>query len=322
MKNCPTFSLTQNRLLAPLLVSFVLLIMSCTKERSSIRDIDNYSSLDDFYQKNALPLFNFQVTGSEGGTFTTPQGTRLSIAANSFVDPSGNVITGKLDIVFLDLYKKSEMLFSGISTATNGWPLKSGGEFFIKASANGKAVKIFPGKSIVINQPANDIDTLMSPFVGLRDSINMVNWVPMDSSNVVPAPDLQSYIFSLYTFSSPLENGTWCNSDNAVFFSNFNTTALTIVADDDPDAFETNVFLIFPDVNSMIHVYKNWNDNLFPYAYAPIGFDCSIVAIGVKDGKFYSSFTPLTIKENQTVHFSLAKTNTETFKQQLELLNN
>ncbi len=296
--------------------------MSCTKERSSVRDSDNYSSLDDFYQKNAPLLSNFQITGSEGGTFTTLHGTRIDIAANSFIDPSGKAITGRVDIAFLDLYEKSEMLFSGISTASNAWPLKSGGEFFIKASVDGKSVQIFPGKSIEISQPANDIDTLMSPFIGIIDSVNMVNWIPTDSSGLVPAQDLKSYIFSLYTFSSPLENGTWSNSDNALYFSNFNTTTLAIVADDDPDAFDTDVFLIFHDVNSMIHVYKNWNDNQFPYAYAPIGFDCSIVAIGVKDGKLYSSFTPLTIKENQTVHFNLAKTNTEAFKQQLVLLNN
>lgn len=303
-------------ILATIMVSAV----HCKKEHSMISS-DNYSSLEDFYNRNALPLMSFQIEASSGGKFMSPQGTIVNIPANGFTDALGNLATGTVKIEFLDIYKKSDMLFSGIPTTSNGWPLKSGGEFFIRASLNGAAVDLIPVKKIEVNQPANDIDTMMNAFIGVKDSGNAVNWVQWDSSYIQPSNELRGYVFSLYNFSSPLDSGTWCNSDNPDYFSAYSPTKLTIAADDDPAAFETDVFLIFKNVNSMIHVYKNPDDNLFPYFYAPTGLDCSVVAVGVKNGKLYSSFVPVTISPNETVHFRLSETTTATFKQKLESLN-
>lgn len=70
----------------------------------------------------------------------------------------------------------------------------------------------------------------------------------------------------------------------------------------------------------MVHVYNDVG-NAFPYNYAPVGLPCTVVAIGVKDGKVYSSFTPITISANQTVSFSMSETTTADFKSQLAALN-
>jgi hypothetical protein len=69
----------------------------------------------------------------------------------------------------------------------------------------------------------------------------------------------------------------------------------------------------------MVHVYSDGTD--FPYQFAPLGLDCTIVAVGVKDKKLYSAFVPITIGNNQTVKFSLNQTTTDDFKAQLNLLN-
>jgi len=66
----------------------------------------------------------------------------------------------------------------------------------------------------------------------------------------------------------------------------------------------------------MVHVYGNGTD--FPYYYAPQGFECTLVAVGLKGGKLYSSFVPISINSNQTVPFSLSETTTDIFKAQLK----
>ena len=48
----------------------------------------------------------------------------------------------------------------------------------------------------------------------------------------------------------------------------------------------------------MVHVYSNGSN--FPYAFAPIGLQCTLVAIGEKDGSLYSCFKPITITNNMT----------------------
>ncbi len=77
--------------------------------------------------------------------------------------------------------------------------------------------------------------------------------------------------------------------------------------------------LVFNDVNSMIHVYRS--GTTFKYNYAPQGTQCTMVAVGVKDGKLYSSFKPVNITNNLTVNFTLAETTLDLFKAQLNLLN-
>ncbi len=69
----------------------------------------------------------------------------------------------------------------------------------------------------------------------------------------------------------------------------------------------------------MIHVYSNGLN--FPYYYAPVGLECTLVAIGVKNGKLYSSFVPLTISSNQSVNFALSAITTDDFVNSLKALD-
>jgi hypothetical protein len=70
----------------------------------------------------------------------------------------------------------------------------------------------------------------------------------------------------------------------------------------------------------MVHVYYDSYSG-FPYNYAPQGLPCTLVALGVKNGTLYSSFVPITITANETVSFTLSKTNTNEFKNQLKALD-
>ena len=124
----------------------------------------------------------------------------------------------------------------------------------------------------------------------------------------------------MYSFSSSNISGTWCNSDNSDYFSNYSQTNLTLHANDNPSDFNTDIFLVFKNVNSMVHVYKTTTTD-FIYNFAPKGLECTMVAVGVKNNKLYSSFIPITIGSNQTVNFSLSVTTTDDFKKALKALD-
>ena len=94
--------------------------------------MDELNISADFFEKNGVQMQTHTIDATAGGTFTSPQGTVVTIPANAFVTGGGAPITGNVNIEFKDIYKKSDMLLSNMSTQTATGPLKSAGEFFIK----------------------------------------------------------------------------------------------------------------------------------------------------------------------------------------------
>jgi hypothetical protein len=305
-------------------LALVATMSSCKKDtvETPAPTPGGYNSLAEFYSANRPAMMTYTVSGTSGGSFTTPQGTTVTIPPNAFVTQSNVPVTGSVTIEFLDVYKKSDMLFCDRPTTMYwGTPIKSAGEFFIKASADGDALLVAAGQQIDVEQPLQAgelIDTGMVALIGVPDSAGGAAWAPDPNMSLVW--NQSGYIFSLYQFGQPADSGSWCNSDNQWFFSAYPQTSLTLHANDDPAEYTTDVFLIFNTINSMIHVYQT-NVNDYQYWYAPVGLSCTVVAIGAKDGKLYSSFTPVTISVNQTVNITLTETTEADFKTALEALN-
>lgn len=308
----------------------IIAIVSCKKDTkttttTSAAVSDNYSSIKDFLSKNGVAMQTYTISGSTGGSFTSPQGTTVTIPANAFLTQAGIPVPGNVTIQFKDIYKKSDMLLSNMPTMTTaGNPLKSGGEFFIKVIFNNSAVILAAGKKITVKQPASltgglDTINIQQPFVAQQDSAAMYSWgyAAMDSTSHA----IGNYVFSLYHGSIVPDSGSWCNSDNSTYFSAYTEASLTLVPNDNVLNYGTYVFLIFKNISSMIHIYFDWGMNKFPYSYAPQGLQCTMVAVGVKNGTLYSSFVPITIGANQTYSFTLGATTTSTFKTQLLTLN-
>ncbi len=296
----------------------------CQKGLGVLNEDKKYASLQDVYAKNGVPVQNFSIPLEAVTIFTTVAGTKVTVPASAFEDADGNTITGTANIEFREIYKKSDMLLSGMPTMYKGRPLKSGGEFFIRAKQGDKPLQLKANKKITIEQPfaaTGVADPAMAPFVGNNDSA-AVNWQPalLDSARIDTLGfTVSGYVFSLYQFAYPLANGTWCNSDNSSYFDGYTQTMLTVSTTD--TGFSTiDVFLVFTDINCMVHVYSG-GPGMYPYPYAPLGLKCTVVAAGVKGGNLYSSFTPTTISDNQTVPFSLLLTTLEDFEAQLEGLN-
>ena len=306
----------------------VVVIASCEKD-PPIPTATGYDSVSDFFSKNNVAMQTYTIDGTTGGSFISPQGTIVTIPANAFLTQSTVPVSGSVTVQFKDIYKKSDMLLSKMATQTDiGLPLKSGGEFFIKAISSNSALILAPGKKITITQPAmltGGVDSLnvQQAFVfglapgGIGPATN--EWYPSGGDTVYTTAS--EYVFNMYQFNTPADSGSWCNSDNTSYFSAFPQTQLTLLPNDNANIFQTEVFLVFHSVSSMVHVYCDWSNNNFPYFYAPQGLECTLVAIGVKSGTLYSSFVPITIGSNQSVNFSLNSTNTTAFISQLKALN-
>lgn len=324
-----------------LLITALVFIASCKKDEhitESIKSTDNYASVQDFHDKNEVGQQDFSIDAATGGSFTTPQGTIITIPPSAFKMPTSpySIITGNVKISFKDIYKKSDMILSDRATRQiDGTPLKSGGEFNIKVTSNSNPVILIIGKTITIEQPVANTgggDNSMTAFQGTVTTGNAFLWSPfpvMTGSTVVTSTVTtvydsvywasQNYLYQLRELVNS-NFGKWGNTDCCGLFCSYSQTTLTLHGNDNTNVFGTDVFLAFKDVNSVVHVYRGLGDD-FPDPYAPLGLQCTVVAIGVKDGKLYASFTPITITANLTVNFSLTETTTDAFKTQLDALN-
>ncbi len=297
-----------------------------TPTTNTLTTSEGYTSLSDFFIKNGVAMQTYTISGSAGGSFTSPQGTQVTIPANAFVTNGSTPVTGNLIIQFKDIYKKSDMLLSNMPTQTATGPLKSAGEFFINVEANNSPVTLANGKNIRVQQPlmGQAKDLAMAPFV-LAPATGSVNanpvWANNSQDTVNPNQIVDAYMFTLNQYDSTQSSGTWCNSDVSSYFSAYSQTNLIINPSIDITGYDINIFLVFTDINSMVHVYQSNNSNNFPYNYAPVGLKCNVVAVAAKGGNLYSSFTPITISANQTVNFNLTETTTTAFKTALKALD-
>jgi len=307
-------------------VAIAIAIISCTYVETTSLGNENFTTAEEFYSQNGVPVQTYSINGITGGSFTSPQGTFVSIPANAFLTLTNLPVTGSVIIQFKDIFKKSDMLLSNMPTIDmQGAPLKSGGEFFIKAMSDNSPVYLRDGKKITLTVPAGltggadtankqQAYTLVLPQdSGLKNS----RWSPSyeDSvSNVV-----QNYVYSFYRFSPPLAIGSWVNCDNNTYFGKYPKTILTLKPTDVISNYNPQMYLIFTSVSCAVAIYNS--ENAFRCDYAPIGLKCTLVAYSINNKTLYSTFVPITITANQTVNFTLQKTTTTEFKALLDALN-
>ena len=106
------------------------------------------------------------------------EGTELLIPSDAFVHADGTPVTGEVEILLTEVANKQELILSNLPTQSNGRMLVSGGVIHIEALAEGKKVKLAPGKSVLVNFPGGYIPD-MQLFKGQYDVAGTMNWVPM-----------------------------------------------------------------------------------------------------------------------------------------------
>jgi len=315
----------QITILAMLLL--IAAVYSCKRDKTTEEppaQTDHYTSTANFFAVNAPAMQTFTVNAATGGSFTTPKGTIVTVPANAFMTQTGGAVSGNVTIQFKDVYKKSDMLLSKLTThLIGGGPMESAGMFYIKATQGANVLVMNYNKNITVFLPlnVNPMNYQMQPYVYLSNATSP-GWVapPVDSTGIKDSLTFGSegYIFDLFYFNPPTDSGTWANCDHPIY-NGFPMTTINLHFLDSYTDYHPWLFLYFNAINATINLYNNGNDAA--YSYSPIGEPCTLVAVGVKDGKLYASFTPITISSNMTVNYSVTETTTEAFIAHLATLN-
>lgn len=92
-----------------------------------------------------IPYQNFTIEVSRGGMFESQSGSRLMVPANAFVDDSGRVVEGLVDLQYREFTNAMEILLGGVPMTlgdTSDQYLQSAGMMELHASSNG--VEVYP----------------------------------------------------------------------------------------------------------------------------------------------------------------------------------
>lgn len=101
-------------------------------------------------------------------------------------------ISGQVSIEIKEAYRPDEILLAGLTTTSQGKPLRSAGMIYFNATADGKAVE--PSLPVAVFIPAADKDTAMKIFKGEEKADGSIDWVePKAIDTAMPDAKRQLY---------------------------------------------------------------------------------------------------------------------------------
>lgn len=125
---------------------------------------------------------NFTMTAGNGVvTLTSAKGVKLYINGDCLTK-NGNPVTGQVDIEFVELFDKGNMLVTnkptmGITADGKKNLLISGGEFFIKATQGGVELQTSCYMNMIVPTAlTNGFDNLMTLWTGVIDEDGELAW--------------------------------------------------------------------------------------------------------------------------------------------------
>ncbi len=136
----------------------------------------NKSSLPRPFSSDMLASQEFFINNGSDTLIETLHGSVIRIKEGSFN------ISGTIKLQIKEAFTAAEILASGLTTESNGRPLRSGGMIYINATAAGEAVELL--KPIKVSIPNQYYDSAMQIFKGVETDSSGINWIdPISPDN-------------------------------------------------------------------------------------------------------------------------------------------
>ncbi|MFL9843154.1 hypothetical protein [Flavobacterium rhizosphaerae] len=265
----------------------------------------------------------FTVDASQYIMVTSQKGVTLSFALGSFTY-NGSVVTGNVDIEFVEIFDRGTMLATGMSTMglTNSAEkalIISGGEFYINATQNGHQLDAYFIELAVPCELTGGPDNEMGLWFGIEAESDIV-WEEDDNVN----GQKQGVWQKGGVYYAYFNQFGWTNVDRWYSDPRPKTTIQVGV----PDGFDnTNsaVYLAYNDEDNALAVLDTYDaeKGLFSehYGQTPIGLECSVIFVSENNGEWIYAIQSVTITENGIITFEDADLQTATEEELIVLIN-
>ncbi|NOQ73296.1 MAG: hypothetical protein GQ574_14925 [Crocinitomix sp.] len=266
-----------------LVIGIILLSFSCKKKKLAEEAILNEIALDNFFEDNNEDAKQHWTVSAEYPFYlVSAKGIGIYLPANSLVDANGDLVTGDVNVSFIEIDKKSEMVLLNKSTAcvlANGdrSTLISDGEFYVDITQNGEELTHTEPLLIYTNIPFDDSD--MRKFVNISENEDIL-WEISGDSILFMDGELEG-MTSFYI--PPGESWGWTNLDKYAT----DPRPKTGIYAELPEGFDdgnTEIYVSFDNENALAH-FGFWVDGRFAHSYPtfPIGLEVHFVAVSMDD---------------------------------------
>lgn len=272
---------------------------------------------------------NFTITAGTGVvTLTSAKGVKLSINGDCLTK-NGNPVTGIVDIEYVELFDKGNMLISnkptmGIMPDGKKNLLISGGEFFIKATQGGVELKTTCSMNMIV--PAsltNGIDNAMTLWKGVIDDNGELAWeqAKPDATGNGGKDGVQAEGGNYYVHFGSFG---WTNVDR--FYSDPRPkTTLLVKAPEGYTNINSAVYLSYDGegTNALAKLDTYTPAGLFSehYGQIPIGLACHVIFATEDNGQWRYAIKAVTVAANDVYTFTLTETTVGTEAQLVAAIN-
>jgi hypothetical protein len=252
----------------------------------------------------------FTMDAASGGYIYGEEGTVLQFNGNSLLTESGEVVSGSVDVEFIEVYRKSAMVLTNKSTmglTADGelTALKSGGQFYVNVTKDGQQLKTKSGYTIIAPvDNTGGADDNMNIFEGVEQCENEdcdIVWQEVPGTDrgvgVDGFQNEEGHFTAYYCFQQKFG---WTNIDRWYNDPREKTTIHVAV----PEGFDnTNcaVFMAYKGDASlaMFDVYDE-ETKLFTehYGLVPVGLEVHFILVSIIEDEIHYAVQSATITKN------------------------
>lgn len=315
-----------------LLALATIIFTSCTNNEDSTPILPTAGSFFGIKEQGIKShTQSFTATAGAGViTLTSAKGVVITLNGNALTK-NGNPVTGAIDIKFIELFDKGSMLVTnkptmGVMPDGKKSLLKSGGEFFIKASQGG--VDLVSTGSIQLQVPVNltgTMDTAMLFWAGDTTDAENLAWVnPRNAAGTGGGKD-GNVGFEQNSYNVTFGSFGWTNVDKFYSDPRPRTTVLAAV----PTGYDNSNCAIYLSYDgegqnalAKLDTYnpttKQFSEH---YGQIPIGLQMHVIFATEDNGNWRYAIKAVTVAANDVYTFTLGETTVVTEAQMVAAIN-
>jgi hypothetical protein len=268
-------------------------------------------NIGDFYERLPDKFDSLSFDASVDFVMATENNTIFQIAAGSFVDDSGNLVTGEVDFKYIEVLDHADYLYYKLPTISGKKLLRTEGVFRFEVTQENKKLKLKEGKGITVRLPSDDPDPGMMLFEAQGEGENF-DWVLNQDINTGQDQNIfiNEWFVNLDSASQEFLSGFGYQFDCDIFkwinvdiFSDVPEEDRTTVCVELPEIYtneNTIVFMYFNDSESILALYGDADKMMWcePYGATPKGFKVTFIVIAsIEEDVFHFALQEAVIRE-------------------------
>ncbi|MCX2680337.1 hypothetical protein OOZ15_10330 [Galbibacter sp. EGI 63066] len=324
------------------LLAVVFILTSC-RHNDDFDDLDSdgdfiatLPTAEAFTQIKEQALENqrqhFQFSAEDGtGSFTSNSGVEININA-SCLEKAGDAVTGDIDVEFVELFEKGNMLSTNKPTmgrlpSGDKAMLVSGGEFYINATQDGEQIDLIcPLQLIVPADLTGGEDQDMTLWTGTIDEDDNLTWDEEEEDGVHDGAAGQGgdVFVEGPTYYAFVGEFGWTNVDR--FYNDPRPkTTLKVSVPEGYNKTNSTVYLSYdgePNALANLDTFLS-DEGVFSehYGQIPIGLEVHVIFATEDEGDWRYAIKSATIVENGVISIVYSDTAIATEQQLIDLIN-